>query len=188
MRIKLFLVALATLFTINAFAQKDEHEPGIYSIIGGKATPLTYSSGIQAQQSSGILGFEIGKSSVKFKGETSDVIVRDTILMVIDPEAKVIKQTPKTYFPFIKSMTPAMIAIIPLQVQKNKRVFDGGTTICGLDLEQHERGGFEWELASENSYYIYVEDLKPGEYGIAFKPAKLGTYDFAAIYAFTLAE
>ena len=46
---------------------------------------------------------------------------------------------------------------------------------------------FEWEQIDDVTFRISFE-AAPGEYAVVFKAAKLGDYDFASIYGFTVAE
>ncbi len=171
---------------VSAFAQMDEHEPGLYAINGEEATLLTPQNASQSSSSNNILGVEIGKSKLNYKGITSDTIASGKFLLVIDPERKNIKQTLKEYNVFVASMTPANMIIVPLTVEKNKRIYDRGTTINGINTQTKDRVEFLWEQVSDNSFMIDAE-LAPGEYAIVFKPAKLGEFNFNTVFDFTVA-
>ena len=181
------LLAVCLAISSTLFAQDEKLAPGIYSIVDGTATSLHYSPGISHNSGVNVIGVEIGKTSVTFKGETAGVTVTDKIVMVIDPEKKAIIRTPKRYDAFIKSMTPDLILIVPLQVAKNKRIYDGGTSLQGFNTNKLPRVEFEWELIDENTFEIRA-DFQPGEYAVVFKPAKLGAYDFSGIYGFCVKE
>ncbi|MBQ0150050.1 MAG: hypothetical protein KBT08_05470 [Bacteroidales bacterium] len=179
---------ISTILSVLAFslvcsAQSENLTPGIYSIIDGNATHLTYANGAAISSSNNLLGVEIGNTKFKYKGETAEVKVVDKIVMVINPDKKVIKKTTKEYDPFIKSMTPANIIIVPLEVVDGKRIYNGGRTIEGINTVRKERIDFEWEMVADNTFEI-TANFEPGEYAIIFRPAKLGEFDFTSIYGF----
>ena len=176
-------IATCLLFASASFAQSDKLIPGIYAIIDSSATHLSYTPGVAANSGINVIGVEVGKIKFTYKGESSEVKSTGKFVMVIDPEKKVIRKTPKVYDPFIKSMTPELIMIVPLEVVKNKRVYDEGTSIQGINTKKKTRVEFQWELIDENTWEI-TADLQPGEYAVVFKPAKLGSYDFSSIYGF----
>ena len=176
----------AFAFNINADAQMDEREPGLYAIVGEESIPLVYSNGTASVSSTGILGVELGKKKCTYKEPTSGVLASGTFVMVINPEKKGITRSMKSYEPFIKTMTPNNILVLPLTVDKNKRVYEEGKTIEGINISVKDRMDFEWEQISDNSYEIRVLNLIPGEYGFVFRPAKLGEFDYSAIFGFTV--
>lgn len=178
------VIAITAVFISNA---QEKLEPGIYSVVDSVYTSLSFSPGINKSSSTNILGVEVGDSGSSYKGETSGVKCTGTLVMVIDPEKKVIKRTLKSYDPFIKTMTPQLIAIIPLTVQKNKRTYDAGKSVMGIKTEKKERVTFEWEQIDDVTFVINFETA-PGEYAVVFKGANLGDYDFASIYGFTVEE
>lgn len=179
-----FCVAAVAAMSL-AFAQEDEHAPGLYSVIGDEYIPLTPVMSAQNNSSTGILGVEIGKTKYSYKGETSDSKAAGTFVLVCDMSKKAIKQTLKTYDVFVQSMTPDNMIIIPLEVAKNKRLYDEGVEIAGINAERKARVPFVWERISDNSFRIDAE-LLPGEYAIAFRPAKLGGFEFTAVFDFTV--
>lgn len=177
---------LSSLLSVLAFsfaASAQNLEPGIYSVVDGNATHLVYANGTAISSSNNIIGLEIGDTKYKYKGETAEVEVKDKIVMVINPDKKVIKKTMKQYDPFVKSMTPANIIIVPLVVDGGKRMYDSGRTIEGLNTQRKERVEFEWEMVDDNTFEITAK-FEPGEYAIIFRPAKLGEFDFTSIYGF----
>ena len=177
----------AVLFSTNSFAQMDWREPGIYAVVGGESTPLTYTGGMTTTNSTNIVGVEIGKKNFSYKGAESGGSASDTLVLVINPEKKVITKSFKSYDPFVKSMTPNTIIIVPLSVDKNKRVYDEGKSINGIKLGTKGRIDFEWEQISDNSYEMRLQNIVPGEYGVIFRPATLGEFDFTGIFGFTYA-
>ena len=181
------IVAAILTFAAVAFAQDEKLTSGIYAVVDSTATHLTYTSGIAANSGINVIGVEVGKTKFSYKGETSGVKSNGKLLMVIDPEKKAIVKTPKKYNPFIRTMTPEMIMIVPLDVAKGKRIYDEGTSLQGIRTKKHTRVEFQWELVDENTYEITF-DAVPGEYAIVFKPAKMGTYDFSSIYGFSVEE
>lgn len=184
---KIFItIALAFMAFFSANAQ-DALEPGIYAVVDGTYTSLEFAPGINSKSTTNIVGIEIGKSSSSYKGETSGVMCTGCLVMVINPEKKVIKRTPKSYDPFIKTMSPELIGIVPLAVQKNKRTYDAGKSIMGINAEKRDRVDFEWEQIDDVTYKINFQ-AAPGEYAVVFKGAKLGDFDFSSIFGFTMAE
>lgn len=179
-------IAIAFIATLFANAQ-DRLEPGIYAVADSCYTSLSFSAGINKSSSTNIFGVEVGDSGSSYKGETSGVNCTGCLVMVIDPDKKVIKRTLKSYEPFIKTMTPDLIMIVPLTVEKNKRTYNAGKSVMGIKTEKKERVPFEWEQIDDVTFRINFE-AAPGEYAVVFKAAKLGDYDFASIYGFTIAE
>ena len=170
----------------SAFAQMDEREPGLYAINGEEEFLLTPVGAVQSSSNTNILGVEIGKSKMLYKGVTSDTIANGKFILVIDPEQKAIKQTLKEYDVFVASMTPASMIIVPLEVEKNRRVYDRGSTLNGFNTQKKDRVDFLWEQISDNSFLIEAE-LAPGEYAVVFKPAKLGEFNFNTVFDFSVA-
>ena len=177
------IIVACLVFATASFAQSEKLAPGIYAVVDGTATHLSYTLGTAVNSGLNVIGVEVGKIKFNYKGESSGVKAAGKLVMVIDPEKKAIRQTPKVYDPFIKTMTPELIMIVPLEVIKNKRVYDEGTSIQGINTKKKSRVEFQWELVDENTYEI-TADLQPGEYAVVFKPAKLGAYDFSCIYGF----
>lgn len=184
------LVAAATsvFFAGNSYAQTDEREPGLYAIVGEESVPLAYTNGTVHSSSTGILGVEFGKKYCTYKGASSGVVASSTFVMVIDPEKKAITRSMKAYNPFIKTMTPNNVLVLPLSVDKDKRVFEEGKSIAGINISVKDRMDFEWEQISDNSFEIRVLNLIPGEYGFVFRPAKLGEFDYSGLLGFTIPE
>lgn len=175
------------LFATASFAQDEKLAPGIYAVVDSTLTHLSYTSGIASNSGLNIIGVEVGNSKFTYRGESSEVKANGKFVMVIDPEKKTMRKTPKVYDPFIKSMTPELIIIVPLEVAKNKRIYDEGTSIQGINTKKKARVEFQWELIDENTYEI-TADLQPGEYAVVFKPAKLGSFDFSSIYGFYIKD
>ncbi len=185
----IFAALLCTLsFTVNAYAQMDEREPGLYAIVGEESIPLTYSNGTTSVTSTGILGVELGKKKCTYKGPSSGVVAADTFVLVIDPEKKSIVRNTKSYYPFIKTMTPNNMLVLPLSVVKDKRIYEEGKTIAGINVSVKDRMDFEWEQISDNSFEIHVQNLIPGEYGFIFRATKLAEFEYSAILGFTFQE
>ena len=183
---KLFVICIAAVAAMcAASAQEDERMPGLYAVNGEESVRLTPVMSAQNNSSTGILGVEIGKTIYKYKGETSDTKATGTFVLVCDMKKKVIKQTLKDYDVFIKTMTPDNIIIIPLEVDKGRRIYDEGLLLDGIRTEVKGRAEFEWERISDNSFIIRTE-LAPGEYAIAFRPARLGSFEFTAVFDFTV--
>lgn len=170
----------------SAFAQMDEREPGLYAINGEEEFLLTPVAAAQSSSNTNVLGIEIGKTKLLYKGITSDTIANGKFILVIDPEQKAIKQTLKEYDVFIASMTPANMVIVPLGIEKNKRVYERGSTLNGFNTQKLDRVEFIWEQISDNSFLIEAE-VAPGEYAIVFRPAKLGEFNFNTVFDFTVA-
>lgn len=185
---RLFITVIAAFaMALAASAQEAKLAPGIYAVVGEEVTHLTYTNGTAISSGTNLLGFELGNHKYKYKGATSGVQATNKLVMVINPEKKGITKTPKKYDPFIKSMTPANIIIIPLDVDKDKRIYDEGTLVEGINTTRKARMDFEWEMVDENTFEI-VGDFAPGEYAVVFKPSKLGELDFTSIYGFFVTE
>lgn len=189
-KIRLIVTALfcAFAFATAASAQMDERAPGLYAVVGEESIPLTFSIGTTAVTTTNIIGIEMGKRKFSYKEPASGVTAADTFVLVIDPEKKGISKTLKSYNPFVKSMTPNNIMILPLYVDKNKRIYEEGKTIAGINLSVKDRMDFEWEQITDNSFVIRVQNLIPGEYGFIFRAAKLAEFDYSAIFGFTFPE
>ena len=185
MKKSFFAAMFLALFSMNIFAQEIDLEPGLYIIKGDEYVPVSYVSGKSVRSSTGIFGFELGKKQYEYKGNASENIYTGQFLMVCDESRKNVKYAWGKYEPFVKSMTPDNMVIIPLEVAKKKRIYYEGTLIEGINVSSHERDPFTWEQLSDNVYLITTE-LQPGEYGIALKPAKLGEYNFGVIFDFTV--
>ena len=108
--------------------------PGIYATVDSTVTHLSYTPGVAANTSLNVISVELGKIKFTYKGESSGVRATGKFEMVIDPEKRGIRKTPKIYDPFIKSMTSELIMIVPLEVVKNKRVYDEGMSVQGEKL------------------------------------------------------
>lgn len=184
---KVTITIAILFFAIFCTNAQNRIEPGIYSVVDSCYTSLSFTPGINKSSSTNILGIDVGDSGSSYKGETSGVKCTGNLVMVIDPEKKVIKRTLKSYDPFIKTMTPDLIMIVPLTVEKNKRKYDAGKSVMGIKTEKKERVSFEWEQIDDVTFQINF-DATPGEYAVVFKAAKLGDYDFASIYGFTIPE
>lgn len=181
------IVAACLAISATTFAQNEKLSPGIYAIVDDNATHLTYSKSISSHSGINIIGVEVGKNKYTYKGNSSEVKATGKLIMVIDPEKRSIVMTPKKYDPFIKTMKPELINIVPLNVEKNKRIYDEGTSVQGINTKKHTKLEFQSELVDENTYEITF-DAPPGEYAVVFKATKLGVYDFSAIYGFYVEE
>lgn len=175
-------------FAVNAYAQMDERQPGLYAIVGDESIPLTFSNGTTSVSTTGILGVEVGRTRCIYREPSSGVEASDMFVMVIDPEQKAIVKKLKSYKPFFKKMTPNDVLVLPLTVDGNKRIYEEGKTIAGINVSIKDRMDFEWEQITDNSYEIHVQNLIPGEYGFVFRPSKLGEFDYSAIFGFTITE
>lgn len=183
----ILIALLFTLcFTAKASAQMDEREPGLYAVVGGQSIPLTYSNGTTYVGSTGILGVEVGRMKCTYRKPTSGVNAADTFVMVIDPERKAIVKKRKSYNPFYKKMTPNNVLVLPLTVDGNRRVYEEGKTIAGINVSIKDRMDFEWEQITDNSFEIRVQQLIPGEYGFVFRASKLAEFDYSGLFGFTI--
>lgn len=185
---KLIIIAAAALMCcFHASAQEDSLAPGLYAICDGEPVLMSYISGMTSKSGVGVLGFEIGEDKIFFKGTTSSIKTSGSFILVCDMSKKGITRTLKKYDVAVKSVTPDNILIIPLEVVKNKkRAYNGGKSINGINTTKRQFVDFTWEMISDNSYRIECDNIAPGEYGIAFRSAKLAPYDFDAIFDFTV--
>lgn len=203
-RIFLFAILAFSFISFDSFAQLDERKPGIYAIVGEDFYPLSYSYAVGTGSSVGIGPVSIGTTKYNYKGETSGVIASDTFVLVIDPEKKSGGTiSSKKFDCFHYKMTPDDMLILPLvtNIKKQRREYDPGTGIgIGVGVGavsvgagatvggETERAGFEWERITDNSFKIKVSGLLPGEYGIVFRIAKLGTFNYAPLFGFTIPD
>lgn len=187
---KIMLLLAALTLGSAAMAQNDERAPGIYNVNGEVSTPLTFQTGTHKQSNTSFAGIiDIGKEKVTYKGATSDTPFQTAeFALVIDLEKKNAVKTMKKYDVFIKSMTPANMILVPLFVDKGKRIYDKGRSFNGIKFNAtRESIEFEWEQITDNSFRITTE-LIPGEYAFVFKYAKFGGYEFDVVYDFTITE
>lgn len=186
------IIITITAFLLAAYtmsAQNDPRDPGLYAIMGDESIPLEYQSGTASDSGTSLLGIvELGHKKYIFKGPSSSVTADSIFVMVCNLEKKHITRTLKKYDIFVESMTPDNIVVIPLEVQKNRRIFSEGTSINGFNTEMKNSLSFEWERLSDNSFLITVHGLVPGEYAFAFRAAKLAPFDFTAIFGFTIPD
>lgn len=177
------------LLPVKMSAQMDEHIPGIYTIIDDDYVPLNYTAGVTSVSTTGIGDFEYGDMKHQYKGETSGVNASETFVLVIDPEKKVMVRTLKKYDPFIKTMTPNNVLVLPLTVneRRHRREYDQGRNLNGFNIERREMMDFEWEQITDNSFMITVPDLLPGEYAFIFRATRLAEFDYTGIFGFTIA-
>ena len=185
---KLFIASmmLAMSFT-HVFAQNDSREPGLYIVNGEESTLMTTQTGSISSSSTGLLGIDLGKTKYNFKGATSGATSSGTFVMVINPEKKNVTMGLKKYDVFVSSVTPDNMIIVPLEVVKNKRVYEAGKSINGFNVSTKDSLPFEWEPLTDNSYTIKV-DLTPGEYAIVFKATKHANFEFTRVFGFTVPE
>lgn len=181
------IASLAFLFaSFSLFAQNETPAPGLYAVSGDSYQSLPYTNASVGNKSFNIIGVEVGKKEYSYKDETSGVNSNGSFLLVVDPERKTITQSKKDYNPFIKSMTPDKIIIVPLEVEKGKRKYKEGSTVNGINTKSRDRVPFDWELVNDNTFKIETGALEPGEYAFVFKAAKLAGYEFSAIFGFTV--
>ena len=183
---KLFLMVLALGMILSASAQNDSRDPGIYYIDGETSTPLT-SINATTQTSGTSFGIvDVSKQKQSYKGLTSDTPCKNAeFVVVINPEKKGATQTLKKYDPFIKSMSPELMMLLPLKVEKKNRIFDDDRTIAGLKTKKEDLVPFEYEKLTDNSWKI-TATLPAGEYAWAFKIGKLGAFNLDAVFDFTM--
>lgn len=186
------LVAFA-FFPILSSAQSDEHNPGIYTLVGEDYVPLNY---IYGSMPPGITVAGVGKEKYNYKGVHSGVNASDTFILVIDLNKKSGVISQKKFDYFWKGMTPEDMIILPLitNEKKDRREYDAGIVIGvgsgsvsgGINLEKKDRPGMEWEQITDNSFKIKVPNLEPGEYGFVFRTAKLASFMYQALFGFTI--
>lgn len=178
----------ALFFSFDAFAQMDEREPGLYAIVEGESIPLSFSNGTTLVSTHNLIGVEVGQRKFAYSGASSGVVASDKFVLVIDQMKKDITRTRKAYYPFVKSMTPNSILILPLGVDGKRRVYEEGKTYFGINFNIKDRMDFEWEQISDNSFEIRIINLIPGEYGFIFRAARMAEFDYCAIFGFTYPE
>lgn len=183
-------IAVLTLFPFESFAQKDERKPGIYAVVEEKAIPLTYLYGKASVSGENFYGVEVSYNTYRFNGESSPVTTDSTFILVIDPQKREVVRKMKEYDPFIKSMKPAKLIVIPLTVNSEMhcREYYQGMKLETIRVDDQPKIEFDWGKLSENSYVIRVHGLKPGEYGFVFKPEGGMGFDYTAIFDFTIPD
>lgn len=180
------LSILALCLCTLASAQNDSRMPGLYYVDGENSVVLTHITG--GTQTIGAVGslVELGQQVKSYKGTTSDTPCKKAeFVLVIDPEKKGATQTLKKYDPFIKSMSPELMLLLPLKVDKKNRIFDDDRTIAGLKTKKEDLVPFEYEKLTDNSWKITAQ-LPAGEYAWAFKIGKLGAFNLDAVFDFTM--
>lgn len=182
-------VLLTVLLVATAFVAKAQNAPGIYSVIDGKATPLKFETAyINAPDD---IDHDTDlfdtMSRYYYKGKTAAVASKGEFELVVDPEKKAFLQTPRRYFVFIGNLTPDNMLLIPLELKKNRRLYDcRKAEVHGL-VVNWVNVPFTWEKTGENTFRIKA-DLAPGEYAFAFRFTEKSKFNFQAVYTFTVPE
>lgn len=187
MKFRLIIIAvLSFLLPGKMHAQLDTRDPGIYAIVRGESIPLKFSKSTFNTSSGGRIA---SSTLARYKGgPTSGLIADDTFVLVNDPEQWGYTASE----PFLRSLTPDDMAIIPLTINPEKMrrecVVDATFYLAGMSVTFQEGGiGFEWTQISDNSFKIKVHGLKGGEYGIAFRVPGTGLFDYRyGVFGFTI--
>jgi len=182
---------LALLFLpVISSAQMDTREPGIYALVGEQSIPLTFISGSSCVSGENYMGVEITQSLFRYRGVTSDVVADSSFVLVIDPKQKEVTKKMKEYDPFIRSMKPTKLRIVPLAVNEELqcREFYPGMKAETIRIEGQEKIKFDWEKLSDNSFVIYTHGITPGEYGIIFSPEDIYGPDYSRIFSFSVQQ
>lgn len=178
------------LFPFRSYAQLDEREPGLYTIVNGESRKLSYSTTSQTPSSFSVHFFGIDKDyrAYRFRGGTSGVEASDTFILVVDPEKGSGVISGSRFEAFLRNMTPDDLIILPLLSFENCRdlrtnpvravgPINYSSPMFGMD--------YEWKQISDNSFEIRVLGLLPGEYGIATRMSSISKYDVWALHCFT---
>lgn len=176
-----------SMITLNA-QQLDPREPGLYAVNGEESTLLTFTDASQSSSGISIGIISLGKRQLEFKGATSGTEAHGKFVLVINHEQKSATRVLKNYKPFIKTMNPDDLMIIPLTVEKKKRVLDEGLFVNGFGTKLIHGVPFSWVQIADNAFEIEVPNLIPGEYGVALKFAELDTFDIKTLYGFYVTE
>jgi len=187
-RITLLAVLALVFLPVISSAQMDTRAPGIYALVGEQSIPLTFVRGSSCVSGENYLGVEISKSIFRYGGETSDVVADSTFVLVIDPKQKEAIKKMKEYDPFIKSMKPTKLRIVPLTVNKELkcREFYPGMKAETIRIEEQETIKFDWQKLCDNSFVIQTHRIPSGEYGIIFSPQDLLGPDYSIIFSFSV--
>jgi len=185
-------VTIAALLLCQAVssAQTTKIGPGIYTLVGGTPIPLKFSYSSTSVKGENMMGVELAYQTYRFKGETSGVEASDTFLLAINPKLREVVKKFKEYNPFIKTMRPTKLIIVPLSVdhQMQCREYYPGMKLEGMNVQDRKEMKFDWEEVNDNIYMLKVHGLKPGEYAFIFNPIKILGPDFTAIFGFTIPE
>ncbi|MBQ0060696.1 MAG: hypothetical protein KBT15_02830 [Bacteroidales bacterium] len=187
---KSILSILLTLFSISAFAQMDEREPGLYYVYGEESFKLTPILGYREAKESSLFGIiDISEYNWKvYKGPTSDTrCLSGDFVLVIDPKRKAAVQTLSKYNVFTKDLTPERVALVPLEVKEKERIWDINANENVFKLVPKNAIPFEWQRINDNAFSIHA-DLKPGEYCFMIQYFKRMPYDINTILDFTVIE
>ncbi len=173
---------IATFFIpFIVFAQYDERESGLYAIVGNESKPLSLLDGML---------YTVDKSQVTilYDGETAGVVAADTFVLVVGHDKLF-------YFndPFIESLTPDELIILPLKVNKRKHRMEcqpGRVSEIGnFGLVRVNRGiDFRWNRITDNSFGIKVTGLTPGEYEISVPVQGSNDFRDRESYGFTIKQ
>lgn len=171
-----------------SLAQSISVKPGIYTLVDGKPIPLNFSYSSSSVEGKNVMGVELAYKTYRFKGETSGVAASDTFIVAINPNLKEVVKKFKEYDPFIKSMKPTKMIIVPLKVDSEAkcREYYPGMQLEGMNVQNRTEMEFDWNEVSENIFLLKVHNLIPGEYAFVFTPTKILGPDFTAIFGFTI--
>lgn len=169
--------------------------PGLYCSIDGSLVALKPELGtvlhLNPYDTSDDIGhttsFEIAQCIFRYRGTSSPNVSDGKFIMICNPKKKAIVSTMRNYFPFIKTMTPELMVLIPLEVRNNRRVYDcTGISVPLNGKVRWPQADFKWEQISEYAYRIDATGIAPGEYGFCFAFTDLCNPDFTSCFTFTV--
>lgn len=190
---KRFLIALFVLSASLTLSWGQERPaPGIYAIIGEEPFKMERQKGLGMSNSVDDESFIFEKQFI-YKGASSSLEATGEFLLVCDPDVRNYLVTPFKYNIFTNNLSPKDLLIVPLEVKRNKRVYDCRklhTTGKALDL----LGDVEWlcmdftcEELEPFIWSIKAKDLPAGEYALVFRyMPQYWEFDFNNIFGFTV--
>jgi len=179
---------VALLLPILSFGQPDGRKSGLYAIVNGESIPLSSTYGSVSAIGENELGYSISYQTFRYKGESSGTAADSTFVLVIDPTKKEVSKKMSGYDPFVKTMKPEKVIIIPLEVnhETQSRLYYPGAKVNRVRFEKNTRIEFESSKISDNSFEIRTHTLPAGEYGFVFLTKGIEGYDFTGIFGFTI--
>ena len=194
------LFALATAFLCcSSFAAAGQNTmeiseelqnlaPGLYIEQADGYVLMSYEKGVSITDED--LEDEIQEAfkQYSYKGKTSANVATGSFILVRDPKQKSIVEKAKKYYPFVKTMTPDNIMLVPLKVKKRNRIFEGLGRKEFVRAKK-SRATFDWEQLSDNIFHLTLYDDTPaGEYAFVFRLNNIAQYYFTSVHSFSLPE
>lgn len=182
------IISVITALIISAFAlyaQEFPSEAGIYVVKEGTHISIPFLRGSKV----GVGGFGVvSNCKYVFKGEKADVEATGEFLLVTDPNLEKPDKSNKNYNPFVNTVTPENVYIIPFEIKGGKRIYKIGLAMDVVDFKDKRDDSvpFTSEKLADNVYSIKTDNLQAGEYGIFIRTKGLHTVDWMFMYGVTV--